>query len=112
MAAQITWTVLHLDCYPEYEGEQDVVVAVVWKCFGTEDSGGQTYTAEMEKTTLIQLVSGQPFTPYADLTQEQVLGWVWSSGISQQACETYVQQQINNQINPPIIRPPLPWAGA
>jgi hypothetical protein len=28
------------------------------------------------------------------------------------ATEAAVQQQINNQINPPVVTPPLPWAPA
>jgi hypothetical protein len=50
------------------------------------------------------------FTPYADLTQDQVLGWCWANGVDKTATEAAVQTQIDNQINPPIIQPPLPWA--
>jgi len=50
------------------------------------------------------------FTPYADLTQDQVLGWIWANGVDKDATEAAVQQQIDNQINPPVIQPPLPWA--
>jgi hypothetical protein len=39
-----------------------------------------------------------------------VLGWVWSSGVNKDATEAAVAGQINNQINPPVIQPPLPWA--
>jgi hypothetical protein len=49
------------------------------------------------------------FTPYADLTQDQVLGWVWSSGVNKDATEAAVAGQIENQINPPVIMPELPW---
>jgi hypothetical protein len=50
------------------------------------------------------------FTPYADLTQEQVLGWCYANGVDQAATEAAIQQNIDNQINPPIVQPPLPWA--
>jgi hypothetical protein len=52
------------------------------------------------------------FTPYADLTQAQVLGWVWASGIDKANVEAGVQGQIDNLINPPTVTPPLPWASA
>jgi hypothetical protein len=53
--------------------------------------------------------TGTTFTPYADLTQEQVLGWVWDNGVDKDATEAAVQQQIDYQINPPVVTPPLPW---
>jgi len=43
------------------------------------------------------------------LTQEQVLDWCFASGVDQKAIEANVTAQIENQINPPIIAPPLPW---
>ena len=49
------------------------------------------------------------FTPYADLTQDQVLGWVWANGVDKDTTEAAVQSMIDNQINPPIVTPPLPW---
>jgi hypothetical protein len=52
---------------------------------------------------------GGAFTPYADLTQDQVLGWCWANGVNKDATEAAVQAQIDNQINPPTIQPPLPW---
>jgi hypothetical protein len=50
------------------------------------------------------------FTPYDQLTQEQVLGWIWDNGVDKDATEAAVQQQLDNQINPPVVTPPLPWA--
>jgi hypothetical protein len=43
------------------------------------------------------------------LTKEQVLGWIWASGVDKDATEAAVAQQIENQKNPPIVYPPLPW---
>jgi hypothetical protein len=52
---------------------------------------------------------GPDFIPYDELTQEIVLNWIWNSGVSKEATEANVQQQIDNKINPPIVSPPLPW---
>jgi hypothetical protein len=38
------------------------------------------------------------------------LGWIWADGVDKTATEAAVQQQINNQINPPVVTPKLPWA--
>jgi hypothetical protein len=43
------------------------------------------------------------------LTKEQVLDWIWANGVDKEATETAVEQQIENQKNPPVVSPPLPW---
>jgi hypothetical protein len=96
-----------MDCYPQEDGNTDVVFTVHWTCSGTQD----TYTASVYAACAIP-GPGTPFTPYADLTQEQVLGWIWANGVDQAATEAAVQQQIDNQINPPVVTPPLPWSQA
>ena len=102
----ITWTVTQMDCYPQADNETDVVFNVHWTCAGVQD----TYTASVYNTQAVTVSADEPFTPYADLTQDQVLGWVWESGVDKTATEAAVQQQIDNLINPPVVTPPLPWA--
>jgi len=105
MSATITWTVTAMDCYPQAEGQTDVVFTVHWTCSGVQD----TYNGSVYSTCAVTYQQGTPYTPYANLTQDQVLGWIWSSGVDQAATEAAVQQQIDNQINPPVVTPPLPW---
>lgn len=113
MSATINWTVTQMDCYPQEAGQTDVVFTVHWTCSGTQDSNGVTYNSYVYSTCAVPApAEGTPFTPYDDLTQEQVLGWVWANGVDQTATEAAVQQQIDNQINPPVVTPPLPWAAA
>jgi hypothetical protein len=68
-------------------------------------AGTQSYTLP----TAVPAPTGT-FTPYADLTQEQVLGWIWANGVDQTATEAAVQSQINNQINPPVLNLNPPWS--
>jgi hypothetical protein len=82
----------------------DVVVTADWRCNGTDG----TYSGTCYGSASFQPPSGS-FTPYPDLTQDQVLGWCFANGVDQKAIETNVSLQIENQINPPIIAPPLPW---
>ena len=104
--ATFTWTVTQMDCYPQAEGQTDVVFTVHWTCAGTQD----TYSSSVYSTCGVTYVAGTPYTPFADLTQDQVLGWIWTSGVDQSATEAAVQTQIDNQINPPVVQPALPWA--
>ena len=102
----ITWTITAMDCYPQEGGNTDVVFNVHWTCSGTDG----TYNASVYSTCAVPAPSGSAFISYADLTQDQVLGWVWANGVDKAATEAAVQQQLNNQINPPVVTPPLPWA--
>jgi len=105
MTTEIVWNVSQMDCYPQTEGETDVVFNVHWQCNGTDG----TYNASVYSTCSVTYTAGSPYTAYADLTQEQVLGWIWANGVDQSATEAAVEQQIQNQINPPVVTPPLPW---
>ena len=108
MTATITWSVTRMDAYPQAEGQTDVVFTVHWTCAGVQDS----YQSSVYSTCSVTYSSGTPYTPYAQLTQDQVLGWIWASGVNKAATEAAVQAQINNQINPPVVTPKLPWATA
>lgn len=106
MTTQITWTISRLDCYPQADGFTDVVTTAHWQCTGTDG----TYTAQVYATCSFPPPTGADFTPYNQLTQDQVLQWCWENGVDKAATEAAVQTQINNQINPPVVSPPLPWA--
>jgi hypothetical protein len=108
MATTYTWTVTAMDEYPELDGEQDVVFNVHWTCAGTDG----TYSASVYNTQAVTVDSAEPFTPYNQLTQDQVLNWIWTSGVDKAVTEAAVGQQIENQVNPPVVSLPLPWASA
>jgi len=106
MATTITWSISALDCYPQADNETDVVFNVHWTCSGTDG----TYNGSVYSTCGVTYTAGSPYTPYSDLTQNQVLGWIWANGVDKTATEAAVAQQIQNQIDPPVITPELPWA--
>lgn len=108
MSITNTWSVSQMDCYPTYEGETDVVFTVHWLLTATDG----TYVGSAYGSCGVTLDEGSTFTPYADLTQDQVIGWVQAALGAEQvaAFEANVAQQIADQINPPVVTPPLPWA--
>lgn len=110
MSATFNWQITAMDCYPQADGETDVVFCCHWTCSGIETQNETTYNGSVYSTCQVPLSGTGPFTPYADLTQDQVLGWIWANGVDKDATEAAVQAQIDNQINPPVIQPPLPWA--
>ena len=82
----------------------DVVITADWRCNGTQDQ----YSGTCYGSASFAPPSGS-FTPYEDLTEAQVLSWCFANGVNKTAIEANVTAQIQNQINPPIIAPPLPW---
>jgi hypothetical protein len=82
----------------------DVVITADWRCNGSQDN----YSGTCYGSASFQPPSGS-FTPYPDLTQEQVLDWCYANGVDKNAIEANVTAQIEAQINPPVIAPPLPW---
>lgn len=108
MAITNTWAVVQMDCYPELDGDTDVVFTVHWTLNGTDG----TYAGSVYGSVGVTLDPDAPFTPYASLTQAQVIGWVQDALGEEQVAsyEANVAQQIENQINPPVVTPPLPWS--
>lgn len=105
---QYSWIISQLECYPQHEGNQDVVFTIHWRRQATDG----THTADIYASQSVTLEPDAPFTPYDQLTEEQVIGWLETAlgAETLAAQETALDQQIENQINPPVIRPKLPWA--
>jgi hypothetical protein len=103
-----TWHIVQMEAYPEYEGEPDVVFTVHWTLSATDG----TYTGSVYGSIGVALTEGGTFTPFADLTKAQVIGWVHNAMGEEQvaACEASVAGQIESQINPSVVKPPLPWS--
>lgn len=108
MAITYNWTVAQMDAYPTHEGHTDVVFTVHWRMDGTDGE----HTAGVYGSVGVTLDQGGTFTPYDQLTEAQVIGWVKDAlGAEQVAnCEASVAAQIEAQINPPVVTPALPWA--
>jgi hypothetical protein len=91
--------------------EPGFVVNVLWTLTGVD---GQ-YTASIGGNSQFTVQEGT-FTPYDQLTQAQVIGWVQAAlgadGVAN--FEANVQGQINSMITPPVSpqNTPLPWATA
>lgn len=102
---KIEWIIEWMKTTPSTATPPECVVTVGWRCNGTEE----LYTGTVYGTCSFN-APGDPYTPYSELTQEQVLNWCWNNGVNKDATETAVNQQIDLQINPLIIQPPLPWS--
>ena len=119
MSANITWVIDWMQTTPTTATPPETVITAGWRCNGTESVPISTpvalgptetnYNATNYGTASFHAPEGT-FTPYSQLTEAQVLGWCWANGVDQTATEASVQSQIDSQINPPIVTPPLPWS--
>jgi hypothetical protein len=100
----LSWIIERLLVKPIEGSNPDVVITADWRCNGSQES----FSGTCYGSTSFTPPSGE-FTPYEDLTQEQVLGWCYQNGVDQASIEANVTQQINDQINPPVVTLPLPW---
>lgn len=112
MSITYTWSINQLTAYPTYESQTDVVFKVQWSYSGRDANG---VGSSRGGTTEVTYSAGAPFTPYADLTEAQVLGWVTPTITNVQLAdmEAGIAGDIDWQIqqaaadNP--VTPPLPW---
>jgi len=100
-----TWTIQSMPAYAQIDGQTDVVFQVNWQC--NANDGG--YQANTYGSVPVTYTAGTPFTPYNQLTQEQVWGWV-NPSIDRPEIESNLQAMIDEQKNPTVVSPPLPWA--
>jgi hypothetical protein len=108
MATIYNWVVSQMETKPQEDGLIDVVVIVHWRRNATLVDGDKTYYADVYGSMGCATPSETDFTAYPDLTFEQVCGWLDNS-LDVPALDLSLDQQIENQINPPIIVLPNPW---
>ena len=107
-----TWIINVMDCYPKHDKENNVVFKVNWGLAGSDESTGIGYTGYVTGSVNLSYEVGTTFTPYNELTQEQVIGWVKVALGEEKITEleSTIVAQILKQMNPPIVTPSLPWS--
>lgn len=81
------------------------VIVAHWRCTSTDD----TYTASSYGTCGFTYDSSDPsFVPYDNLTESEVLSWVWADGVDKTQIETSNADKINAQANP-TTGDGVPW---
>lgn len=95
----ITWSISNLD----RRTSDGFVTTAHWRADAVDgDNAASIYST-------CSWNEGAPTVPYASLTEQQVLDWVWQSGVDKAATEQALADQIAAQKNPPAA-PGLPWA--
>ena len=119
MATTFTWSIDRMSTFQE--PQPNYVAEVCWTLTGVDDTTpvpedvigvGENYVAQVgARTTLVATES--TFVPYAELTEETVIGWLQNTlgvdGVNN--AKAQVQAYIDRMINPPAVPLdiPLPW---
>ena len=104
MSIEIKWIIESLEVKPTEGDKSDVVVNAAWRCLATN---GVENASNYSSCTFD--APSDVFTPYANLTQDQVLTWVWKI-VDRAETESIVRQKISDLVSPPSVRRALPWA--
>tara|TARA_R110000772_G_scaffold53110_1_gene121580 strand:+ start:401 stop:679 length:279 start_codon:yes stop_codon:yes gene_type:complete len=90
----------------EHEISDGGVYVAHWRCTGVDGDGN--LATSYGTCPFIYDASSSDFTPYDDLTQEQVQGWIWKE-VNQETTEAALASSINAQINP-TTADGVPWS--
>ena len=96
-----TWTITQTD----YQTANGFIFTAHWTATAVDEG----YTASIWSTCSWQ--AGTPTIPYANVTMDEVLQWCWDSGVSKDATEAALAQNIALQKNP-VTATGTPWTTA
>jgi len=94
----IVWNISQLD----RKTSDGFVTTAHWQATATDGD----YSASAYSTC--SWSEGTATIPYADLTKETVLGWIWANGVDKAAVEASLEAQIELQKNP-VTAVGVPW---
>ena len=93
------WTISNLD----HQTSDGFVTTAHWQATAVDGE----HSASIYNTC--SWSDGTPTVDYADLTQEQVLAWIWANGVDKDATEAALAAQIEGKKNP-VQATGLPWS--
>lgn len=100
-----TWNFPAFDCMVDENGMQDVVTTVHWIYIGTDEKG---ITANIYGTQAVGTPTPDAFTPYPELSEEQVIGWMEET-LDVPEMQANLAEQIKLIINPVYVTLPPPF---
>ena len=103
-----TWTIATLERDLQPADMDGAVVVAHWRASASETVGEETFSASSYGTVGFTPDPTAPgYVPYADLTEEMVLGWVWET-VDQEATEAALAAKIEAEKNP-VTANGVPW---
>ena len=97
-----TWNNKTVDTYPDLDGNADVIFNVHWRLTGEDENGnvGSVYGTQSLDTSDLS-----SFTAFADITEEQINGWIETAMGEDRVAElkASIDAQIEEKINPTVV---------
>lgn len=94
-----TWTITQCDRLTA----DGFIKTAHWTCTAVDGE----YTASVYSTC--SFAEGVASTPYANVTEQDVLGWIWTNGVDKDAAEAALAQNIADQ-KAPKVSTGTPWS--
>ena len=82
MSVEIVWKIESLEVNPLAGGRANVVTRCAWSCTAKKD--GKLFSVGSNKYIG---TPGDNFVEFVNLTEAEVLAWVWANGINKDAAE-------------------------
>jgi len=111
MPITYTWTATSLIGYPAFNGQTDVVARACYTVLADDNAG---HTADYSNFAYTPLDQSSPFIPYADLTNDIIIGWVQYNigpdmvAAIQENLAILIERKANPPKEPEVL--PIPWA--
>jgi len=103
------WIISSMQEYPKTSDNlTDVVFLINWRRTASTQINEKNYIVDTFNQLYVPAPSPEDFIPYADLTFEQVCGWL-EAGLDVAEIDAGLEVQLENLINPPVVSLPLPW---
>lgn len=102
------WVISAMECRVHEDNMDDVVIIVHWRFQANEIHDEKDYFAETYGATSVGMPDPENFTPYDQLTEEQVVGWL-EAELDVPAMTASLQENIDLQINPVVVTLPPAW---
>ena len=99
MTTEFKWAIPVTD----YDIATGFIFCAHWVCTATDG----TYSVPAYSTC--SFAAATPAIPYADVSEQDVLDWVWANGVDKDATEASLAQQIELQKNP-VTAAGTPWS--
>jgi hypothetical protein len=95
----ITWNIAQLD----RKTADGFVTTAHWRATATKDDLSVSFYSTSSWK------DGEPKIPYENLTEADVLSWVWANGVDKEVTEALLAAQIEAQKNP-VSATGVPWS--
>ena len=109
METNFQWVISQLNCAVELEGLPNVINQIHWRYNATKVENDKTYFAETYGASSVSQPNPQNFTPYEDVTEQEVINWL-EQILEIEDMQSGLEANINLQINPVQVTLPLPWS--